>query len=88
MSTAPVIELDEWLAELGRLEHVSAEEGFTAAEVRESTGLGHNAVQQRIVKGIRSGRLRFIGRRPSQRVDGARCHTPVYALVKAEKGGK
>lgn len=75
------IYLDEWMAEMARLQRRDAE-GLSVEELAEGMAVSERLVRKRLRPLVRGGRVE-VGQRRSTRIDGVACLTPVYRL----KGG-
>ena len=63
--TEKEIGLDEWLAELNRLQVAESPGGVTVRELCDASGLGPNAVRKRLHRAVAGGRVRVVRvRRP------------------------
>jgi hypothetical protein len=73
------IHVDEWLKELEAFSKRS-DEGHTAEEISENTGMTLRVVRERLKQVARLGRLR-VGRRSSMTIDGRHTVVPVYLVT-------
>ena len=74
------IRVDEWLAELSRLQPKGAD-GFTRRDVERVLGLGEHASGVRLRAWVAQGHIEFAGTRPSATIDGRPCKLPVSRLT-------
>jgi hypothetical protein len=85
-----LVRVDEWLAELERLEKEQREtpngpEGFTGEELAVRMGCCHRAVMYRVKEWCRSGLVEYAGRRRTVNITGGISCIPVYRLKKEAK---
>lgn len=71
--------MDAWLESVGP---ASQPDGFTSAQLQESWGVSHNTTMMRMKTLANAGRLKFVGKRRTTRIDGRLDSVPVYQLVK------
>lgn len=72
------IRLDEWLAELSRVQlHATA--GFTTLDVSKAYGIDRRSATQRVRMWIDKGLVKHVGFRDGVSIDGKRNRQPVYA---------
>lgn len=77
--------IDEVRAELERLLKDRAPDvGFTTWEYAQAHDVNMDTARRRLRDAVRRGIVRFIGRRPTPRMDGVNSLVPVYGLVRAE----
>ena len=69
-----------WLAELKKL-NVPAE-GVTTAEIREHTGMSHDAANRWLHNAVKTGAWKYVGRKPAKTIDGRLANVQAYAPVK------
>lgn len=82
MKTA-TINADELRAEVERLNlQKTHPKGFTSREFSEAVGCHLETAQRRLSALVREGHVKFIGHRPTTRIDGRANSIPVYALLK------
>lgn len=72
---------DEVLAEIERLSEESPE-GWTVDEMSKALGHSRNWCRRKLSELIAHGKAEFAGTAGRTRIDGHRCRTPVYRLVK------
>lgn len=80
----PQIDVTEWVMALAAAEESAADSdvrGVSAEELADAMGCSVKLALRRIRNEIRAGRWELSGQRTSIRIDGRRCHTPVYAPV-------
>lgn len=74
---ADPIRVDEWMAELQRLEDRKPD-GFTSAELAQAMGCSIKTALLRLNRLAAAGSVVHAGERTSRTVSGRRCLTPVY----------
>jgi len=82
MKTAP-ISYTEWRKALEVWE--ADPDGVSVQELCTATGLKQTAIKERLRKLVASGDCEYAGGRAAERIDGVKCYTPVYRLVKSRK---
>jgi len=83
-----MITMEEWQAELDRLEQTAREsdgDGLTSREIRELRGWSEDKTMQMVRAGVKSGRL-IVGRAQRQNVVGVWRPEPVYVFKRAPDG--
>lgn len=81
------IRMDEWLAEVERVNAKACKtDGFTSAELRDSTGFGKEKVLRLIHAGIKAGVIEYAGRAPRATICGAILMVQVYRRKASSKG--
>lgn len=73
------LRVDEWLAELQKLEAEHAE-GFARVDLETALGIGEGAASERIRRWFKAGRIEHSGWRQGRGSDGRMTRVPVYRL--------
>ena len=81
---ADKITMDEWLAELQRVDEKTGGDGFTARDLARAKGRSMNWAQSRIRRGVEAGVLVHAGWRVGTKITGDSCQRPIYKPVKRE----
>lgn len=78
------IALEEWLAELERLQAKPNHAGHTTRELAQEWKCSERLVKDRLRTLLDAGRL-SVGTRAMRRIDGRPCPIPTYLLIKGKK---
>jgi len=78
------ITVDEWIAELERINPRQSDEGLTALELASAWSVSKKTAYDRLHALKKAGRV-IIGRRATETLDGRESTTPVYRLKKGKK---
>ena len=78
------ITADAWRSELERVMQRAGDEGLTAQEIQELTGMSYSTTSTRLSALHRAGRIRS-GRRQVTGKDGITRPIPVYVILKEKR---
>jgi transposase len=78
----PRITVDEWVAELKRLN--APPEGLTLREWQDRLGVGYHTVRRVLIGAREQGVLQCTGYRVGTSIDGKAHRLPVYALLEGK----
>ena len=78
------ITLEEWRAEMERLNQLEDVGGVTVREMAKRTGHGVIWVQNKIRRLIERGEWACLGRKAITTIDSRTCTTPTYGPIKKE----
>ncbi len=80
--------VDDWRAEMEEFRKQENAPGKTVSELAKEFGIGHRAMQYRIIKMLQEGRCYMVGKAMRRAIDGRMFPIPVYRLTKKSKGKK
>lgn len=75
---------DAWRAEIERYMQKAGDDGMTATEIAEHTGMSRHTTSVRLSALFRQGRIKS-GRRMQEGRDGVARPVPVYVIVKEKR---